>query len=403
MGAMTSEEYHNLGEAYSDAQQWPQALEAFQAGLELDRDKPVAAYWLYSMGYCYKKMQQLAKAEECFKQAIQINPNNLESYEELTRMYSYQQRYAEALEMAEEANRINPNSPEVLRALAIAYDGVGRNEESCEIGRQIISLEPDNPSNYINLGVSQSILHRYLEALANLQKAVSIDPSYARARYNLGCHYLRTGKFDEASEEWKALNSIDEEYALQLKVEFTKVTGLSPNERIEAQQVAPLSSSPSQSPSRSAPANTGCGGKTASLLVAVVACLLLMGLFFNMKSSVRPPTLSVHTTSTSVVTPPALHTSNPALDEYVALTSQRKLTNDDLIGLSKSDLAVMRNAPYARHHYKFDNAPLYNYFSRQPWYVPKSKDAEHIYDTFSPVERANVNFILNYQNKHGLR
>ncbi|MCW3098383.1 MAG: lipoprotein NlpI [Chthonomonadaceae bacterium] len=190
MELMTSEECHDVAEAYYEARQWPQACEAYEAGLKLDAGKPSAGYWLYSMGYCYKQMKQLKEAEDCFKRGIAANPAYSLNYEELTRLYSFQLRYAEAVEMAEEANRLNPDSPDVLRPLAIAYDGVGRNEEACAIGKQVIHLEPDKSSNYVNLGISLAILDRNTPALENFQKAVSIDPSYARARYNLGGHYL---------------------------------------------------------------------------------------------------------------------------------------------------------------------------------------------------------------------
>ena len=102
-----------------------------------------------------------------------------------------------------------------------------------------------------------------------------------------------------------------------------------------------------------------------------------------------------------------LDTSDPALDRYVSITSQRRLTERDLAGLSKSDLTIMRNAPYARHHYQFgqgqSSSPLYDYFHKQSWYVPQTKDIDHTYDTFNSNERTNVKLILDYQTRYHLR
>lgn len=73
-------------------------------------------------------------------------------------------------------------------------------------------------------------------------------------------------------------------------------------------------------------------------------------------------------------------------------TSERKLTKDELIGLSPKDLRIMRNEIYARHGYIFDSKSLKNYFESQGWYVPTSKDVK-----LTSIETYNIDIIKSVE------
>jgi hypothetical protein len=45
---------------------------------------------------------------------------------------------------------------------------------------------------------------------------------------------------------------------------------------------------------------------------------------------------------------------------------ERKLTEDDLAGMSKKELRLMRNWIFARHGYIFSTTEMRNYFEQQP-------------------------------------
>jgi hypothetical protein len=72
----------------------------------------------------------------------------------------------------------------------------------------------------------------------------------------------------------------------------------------------------------------------------------------------------------------------------------RLLTENDLRGLSKSQLRIMRNEIFARHGYIFDSKDLREYFSQQSWYKPQSKDVTHL---LSDIDKKNVEFIKKYE------
>lgn len=81
-------------------------------------------------------------------------------------------------------------------------------------------------------------------------------------------------------------------------------------------------------------------------------------------------------------------------DEYYHITGSRKLTYDDIRGLSSRELRIMRNEIYARHGYIFQDAMLRDHFMQKPWYAPQTKNV-----ALSSIEQYNVLFIKSYEQQ----
>ena len=81
-------------------------------------------------------------------------------------------------------------------------------------------------------------------------------------------------------------------------------------------------------------------------------------------------------------------------DEYYHITGSRKLTYDDIKGLSNRELRIMRNEIYARHGYIFQDAKLRDHFLQKPWYTPQTKNV-----ALSNIEQYNVLFIKSYEQQ----
>ncbi|MDR2809426.1 MAG: YARHG domain-containing protein, partial [Tannerellaceae bacterium] len=74
--------------------------------------------------------------------------------------------------------------------------------------------------------------------------------------------------------------------------------------------------------------------------------------------------------------------------------SNHLLAENDLRGLSKAQLRILRNEIYARHGYIFQSKDLQEYFSQQSWYQPRSRDVTHL---LTATEKKNVEFIKIYE------
>ena len=78
--------------------------------------------------------------------------------------------------------------------------------------------------------------------------------------------------------------------------------------------------------------------------------------------------------------------------------SNYRFTENDLSPLTAKELTYLRNSVYAKHGYVFNSQELNNYFKRISWYHPDTSVNEAVLNS---VERANVEFIKNYQERNG--
>ena len=83
--------------------------------------------------------------------------------------------------------------------------------------------------------------------------------------------------------------------------------------------------------------------------------------------------------------------------EYEDLLSYRELTESDLAGKSNYELREMINRIYAHNGYIFSKEEWRNYFSQFSWYNPLTSDQNTVYNSFSNIERYNVDFIKKHE------
>ncbi|MBP5327856.1 MAG: YARHG domain-containing protein [Bacteroidales bacterium] len=109
----------------------------------------------------------------------------------------------------------------------------------------------------------------------------------------------------------------------------------------------------------------------------------------NVPSSTLPV---VATTSTG--------TANPYNNIRLIDASTRILTSAELASMTKTELALARNAIYARHGYQYNNAELKEYFAKQSWFKPVAGlKMDDVQKKFTKVEVTNINLILSQEKK----
>lgn len=82
---------------------------------------------------------------------------------------------------------------------------------------------------------------------------------------------------------------------------------------------------------------------------------------------------------------------------YITKLSERKLTENDLIDLSTTQLEILRNMIFAKYGYKFNREDLSTYFSKYSWYRPTMTDVTTVYENMSEIEKYNVDFIKSHE------
>lgn len=73
----------------------------------------------------------------------------------------------------------------------------------------------------------------------------------------------------------------------------------------------------------------------------------------------------------------------------------QKIYYDDLVGMPKDQLSLIRNEIYARHGYQFKSDTLRKYFYSQIWYNEKIASESDI--NLNPVEKWNVDIIQRFE------
>lgn len=90
-------------------------------------------------------------------------------------------------------------------------------------------------------------------------------------------------------------------------------------------------------------------------------------------------------------------TDNPYNGLRLVDASSRVLTSAEVDQMSKAELALARNAIYARHGYRFNNAELHEFFAKQSWF--KESDVKIDAIPFTQIELDNVRLIKAREQK----
>lgn len=149
--------------------------------------------------------------------------------------------------------------------------------------------------------------------------------------------------------------------------------------------------------------------KTTTTLIGFLAVVIMVGSggYFFIKNHSK----SAITTMPSVITEQKNTQSNDksitdssnskgrAVDKakdsaYVIKDSDKNpITQEQLKGLTKDQLAMARNEILARHGYVYNSEPYKSYFNSKSWYKPNPKFKGQKAD-LSPLERHNVKEIM---------
>jgi tetratricopeptide (TPR) repeat protein len=174
------------------------AAQRFQQALQLRPKWPDAltgmAQVLIAMP---QKAEDLKKAEEILKQALEVNPNHVEAHLTLSAMAVRDDDTTSSKEHLDAALRINPNHLEGLSLLAFYYHDLGDSQKEAEIEKRVFSINPKYAEYYCTMGELLESKRGFAEAPEYYKKAIALDPEYWRGYYGLGMSTSRQGAHGE--------------------------------------------------------------------------------------------------------------------------------------------------------------------------------------------------------------
>jgi len=137
-------------------------------------------------------------AEQCFKRAIELDPECLAAYRCLGLLFNELERFEEAVSLFLTALSLSPDEGDLPRFLADALYGSGKVSEACEWYRRILVTGPDDFETLINLGAANEMLNRFDEAERALLRAIELSPRDYRSYLNLGGVFLSRNHLEKA-------------------------------------------------------------------------------------------------------------------------------------------------------------------------------------------------------------
>jgi tetratricopeptide (TPR) repeat protein len=166
------------------------------------RNQDVAAEY-YNVGNAYAGLGQFDKAALYYRDAVRLDPSNVQARYNLALALIRTQNTSEAREVLARLLSDDPQNVTVMAALGWALHIEGKDADSLAMYDKIIQLSPENQDALYNGALVLWKLDRKPEALERLQKLLTLAPDDADALYGAASLLL------QLDEPQKALENLD--------------------------------------------------------------------------------------------------------------------------------------------------------------------------------------------------
>ncbi|GAA6619430.1 tetratricopeptide repeat protein [Scytonema sp. NUACC26] len=127
---------------------------------------------------------QLAKAEQGYRQILEVESNHPEALHGLSVLMRQKGEYQTAENLLKNLLQVQPHSVKALFSLGNLYQTQGQLSEAIEAYNRVLALQPDASAAYNNLGYALQQLGKWEQAIACYQKALELQPECIEAEVN---------------------------------------------------------------------------------------------------------------------------------------------------------------------------------------------------------------------------
>lgn len=181
----------------------------------------------YSLAKVNIRLDNVSKAAENFRKAIELNPAETryrKGYEELVARFLsegnqlYKRRnYKAAEEKLKQAINLNPEEFMAYYLLGVVQLATRDLDEALESIKKCIELNDEYAKAYLVCGKIFQRLNNSADALNSYEKAVEVDPNYSDAWLNIGTLCFKKKDFEKAITAYTKV--------IELKPEYSKTYG----------------------------------------------------------------------------------------------------------------------------------------------------------------------------------
>jgi len=134
----------------------------------------------------------------CYHEAVAIDPNYAEAFNNLGFVCIQRQDYEDAERYLGRAVAINSELANAHYNFGMLFQQTERSEQATTSFQKAIAIDPKNANAHYSLGSLCLQLGRDNEAIPHFQTAIDINPNHFMAHHGLAMAYQRLGKLDEA-------------------------------------------------------------------------------------------------------------------------------------------------------------------------------------------------------------
>jgi tetratricopeptide (TPR) repeat protein len=191
-------EYYRVVDAASDLlkkNQYAAAAAEFGKALELDPDE---AQTHNNLGLALVETGRAAEGIEHYRRALDLSPGYPEAHNNLGSALVRGHHLPEAVEQFEKALESNPNHGSAHVNLGAALAQLGRLDEALPHLEKAVELLPEDAEAHTNLGLVLAMKGQLDAAIPHLERAVAANPAAFENQFNLGRILAAQGKFEQA-------------------------------------------------------------------------------------------------------------------------------------------------------------------------------------------------------------
>ena len=195
-----------------------------QLGEDLITEKPNDSQLVFILGLTSINLQNFLDAEKYFEKLTTLKKNS-EIFYIYGNIKKRLNKFYDAITAYEEAIRLNPNFSEAYNNLGNTRKLVNDKQNAINCFKKAIELNPNNIQALFNLSAIYKDNNNFYDLIEVYKKILDLDKNNIKTLYNLGSSYLFLGNISKGKDYFKKVMEIDNSHIASFRnyVNITKI------------------------------------------------------------------------------------------------------------------------------------------------------------------------------------
>lgn len=190
----TAAALEGLSRLHAARKDWPKVIDSLQ---QLGRLRAATGRERRHLADAYRMLGRLDEAAEAYEEAVELNPDDLESLSALARVRLDARRPEDAISPLEKVIRIDPDRTDADELLALAYSRTGRHDQAIATARRQLSRGKSESLLRI-VAASHEALGQHLEASSAHAELAALCGDSVESLLMLGQAQIKSGDNEAA-------------------------------------------------------------------------------------------------------------------------------------------------------------------------------------------------------------